>query len=44
MTLAMAAVCERMHLSIGAVSVILFTLGGERSMVENLDRVDRTID
>ena len=39
MTLAMAVVCERVHLAIGAVSVLLFTLGGGRSMVGNLERL-----
>ena len=32
-TLAMAAVCERVRAEIGAVSIFLFTLGGGRSMV-----------
>ena len=43
MTLAMAALCERVRLEIGAVSVFLFSLGGGRSMVGNLDRVRRAI-
>ena len=43
MTLAMAAVCERVRLEIGAVSVVLFTLGGGRSTVGNLDLVRRAI-
>ena len=43
MTLVMAAVCERVRLAIGVVSVFLFTLGGGQSMVENLDRVRRAI-
>ena len=43
-TLAMAAVCERVRAAIGAVSVVLFTLGGERSTVGNLDRVSCKID
>ena len=42
-TLAMVAVCERVRVAIGAVSVVLFTLGGGRSMVWNLDLVRRTI-
>ena len=36
MTLAMAAVYERVRLEIGAMSVVLFTLGGVWSMVGNL--------
>ena len=43
MTLDMDAVCECVRLSIGAVSVVLFTLGGGRYMVGNLDRVRRVI-
>ena len=43
MPLAMAAVCERVRLEIGAMSVVLFTLGGGRSMVGNLDHVRRAI-
>ena len=43
MTLAMAAVCERVRLAIGAASVFLFTLGGGQSMMGNLDRVRRAI-
>ena len=43
MTLAMAAVCEHVRLAIGAVSVVLFTLGGAQSMVGNLDRVRRAM-
>ena len=43
MTLAMVAVCERVILAIGAVSDVLFTLGGARSMEGNLDRVQRAI-
>ena len=39
----MATVCERLRLAIGAVSVVLFTLGGGRSMVGNLDRVHHAI-
>ena len=42
-TLAMAALFERVHVTIGAVSVVLFTLGGGRSTVGNLDLVRRAI-
>ena len=42
-TLAMAAVCERVCAAIGAVSFFLLTLGGGRSMVGNLDLVRRAI-
>ena len=42
-TLAMAAVCERVRVAMGAVSVVLFTLGGGRSMVWNLDLVRHAI-
>ena len=42
-TLAMAAVCERVRAEMGAVSVVLFTLGGGRSTVWNLDLVHRAI-
>ena len=42
-TLAMSAVFERVLLAIGTVSVVLFTLGGGRSTVGNLDRVRRVI-
>ena len=43
MALAMFAVCERVRLEMGAVSIILCTLGGERSMEGTLDRVQRAI-
>ena len=43
MTLAMVAICERVRLAIGAVSVVFFTLGGARSMEGNLERVRRAI-
>ena len=43
MTLAMTEVYERVRLAIGAVSVVLFAIGGRRSMVGNLDRVRRAI-
>ena len=42
-TLAMAAVCERVRVAMGAVSVVLFNLGGGRSMVWNLDLVRHEI-
>ena len=44
-TLAMAAVCERVHLAIGAVSGVFFTLGGGWSTVwGTLDLVHRVTD
>ena len=43
MTLAMDVVCERVRLVVGAVSIVLFILGGARSMGGNLDRVRRAI-
>ena len=43
MTLSMAAVCERVCAANGAVSVVLFTLGGGSSTVGNLDLVRRAI-
>ena len=43
MTLAMVAVCERVRLAMGAVSIVLCTLGGAQSMEGNLDRVQRAI-
>ena len=42
-TLAVAAVCERVRLAIGSVSIVLFAHGGGRSTVGNLDRVRREI-
>ena len=42
-TLAMAVVCERVRVEMGAVSVFLFTLGGGRFMVWNLELVLRAI-
>ena len=39
----MAAVCDCVRLAIGAVSVVLFTLGVGRSTVGNLDLVRRSI-
>ena len=41
--LAMAAVFERVNAEIGAVSVVLFTLGGGRFTVVNLELVRRAI-
>ena len=43
MALAMCAVCERVLLVMGAVSIVLCTLGGARSMEGKLDRVRRAI-
>ena len=43
MALTMFAVCERVRLEMGAVSIVLFTLGGTRSMEGKLDRVQRAI-
>ena len=43
MALAMFAVCERVRLAMGAVSIVLCTLGGARSMEGTLDRVRRAI-
>ena len=43
MSLAMFAVCERVHLTMGAVSIVLCTLGGARSMEGTLYRVRRAI-
>ena len=42
-TLAMTVVCERVRVAMGAVSVVLFTLGGGLSTVGNLDLVRRAI-
>ena len=39
MALAMFAVCERVRLAMGAVSIVLCTFGGERSTEGTLDRV-----
>ena len=39
MALAVFAVCERMRLDTGAVSIVLCTLGGARSMAGKWDRV-----
>ena len=43
MALAMIVVCERVRLEMGAVSILLCTLGGAHSMEGNLDRVQHTI-
>ena len=43
MTLATFAVCERVRLLMGAVSIVLYTLGGYRSMEGKRDRVRRAI-
>ena len=43
MALAMFAVCERVRLAMGAMSIFLCTLGGARSMEGKLDRVRRAI-
>ena len=43
MALDMFAVCERVHLEMGAVSIVLCTLGGARSMEGTLDCVRRAI-
>ena len=43
MELAVFAVCERVHLVMGAVSIVLCTLGGDRSMEGKRDRVQRAI-
>ena len=41
--LAVLAVCERVSLAMGAVSIVLCTLGGARSMEGMRDRVRREI-
>ena len=43
MALAIFAVYERVRLSMGAVSIVLCTLGGDRSMEGKRDRVQRAI-
>ena len=43
MALATFAVCERVRLAMGAVSIFLCTLGGARSMEGKRDRVRRAI-
>ena len=43
MALAMFAVCKRVRLEMGAVSIVLCTLGGAQSMKGNLDHVRHAI-
>ena len=43
MALAMCVVCEHVRLAMGAVSIVLCTLGGARSMEGKQDRVRRAI-
>ena len=43
MALAVFAVCERVRLATGAVSIVLCTLGGAWFMAGKWDRVRRTI-
>ena len=43
MTLAVFVVCEQVRLATGAVSIVLCTLGGARSMAGKWDRVRRAI-
>ena len=43
MLLAVFAVCERVHLATGDVSIVLCTLGGARSMAGKWDRVRRAM-
>ena len=43
MALAIFAVCERVRLAMGAVSIFLCTLGGAQSMEGKRDRVRRVI-
>ena len=43
MALATFAVCERVRLAMGAVSIVLCTLGGARSMEGKRDSVRRAI-
>ena len=43
MALAVFAVCERVRLAMGVVSIFLCTLGGARSMVGKRDRVRRAM-
>ena len=43
MALAMFAVCKRVRLSMGDMSIVLCTLGGALSMEGNLYRVQRAI-
>ena len=43
MALAVFAVCERVRLAMGVVSIVLCTLGGAQSMAGKWDRVRRAI-
>ena len=43
MAVAVFAVCERVRLATGAVSIVLCTLGGARFMAGKWDRVRRSI-
>ena len=43
MTMVVLAVCERVHLAMGAVSIVLCTLGGDRSVEGKRDRIGRAI-
>ena len=43
MALAVFAVCERVRLAMGAVSIVLCTLGGARSMEGKRDQLRRSI-
>ena len=43
MALAVFVVCERVHLAIGTVSIVLCTLGGSGSMEGKWDRVCHAI-
>ena len=43
MALAVFAVCERVRLATGAVSIFLCTLGGAQSLAGNWDRVRRAM-
>ena len=43
MALAVFAVCERVRLATGAVSIVLCTLGGARSMAGKWDRMRRAM-
>ena len=43
MALAVFAACERARLAMGAVSIVLCTLGGDRSMEGKRDRVQHAI-
>ena len=43
MALDVFTVCERVRLAMGAVSIVLCTLGGARSMEDKCDRMRRAI-